>query len=338
MEWFGSMAWVGLCLASGTRSVVAERPLEAVFPVDWRAVPMIEAVRDLARRLDVPYILDASVTDEMTARPVRLSATHLNGRQAFRWTVRAVGLDAVLVDGAMMIAPPDRLPASWRLAGTLSNLATSRPADLEDGGAGNSADLRWRAVLSAHADLAWVDSPLSRVTKDLSDQCAVDVIFHSRILADQPLVRLAGRGLTWSAVAKALEEQLDVTTRFDDGAIWVEPRSSAASRPALPGEPGTAALEPVNGTSVLSALVEIILVDAEAGKIQETLRKAAGINCRVDGPAGTKVESMTARGRLIEVLEGARLLEGWEWELGNPDEMGRPILLIHMKASGRFVP
>ena len=41
-------------LSPGSAAAAGAGPLEATCPVDWRAVPLIEAVRDLAHRLDVP--------------------------------------------------------------------------------------------------------------------------------------------------------------------------------------------------------------------------------------------------------------------------------------------
>ena len=79
-------------------------------PIDWRATRLSDAIRQMSERLGVPYVVDSSVTDAILERPVRLAATHLSGRQAFRWTVRVADLDAILVNGAMLIAEPERLP------------------------------------------------------------------------------------------------------------------------------------------------------------------------------------------------------------------------------------
>jgi hypothetical protein len=308
-------------------------------PIDWRAVPLAQAVRELADRLEVAYILDASVSEEMMAKPVRLTARHLSGRQAFRWTARSAGLDAVVVDGVVMIGQAERFPRVWRLAGEISggpNAGSVPHSGLADSPDGMS---RWREVCSRRVDLTWADAPLSRVAKDTSERFGMDLVFHPQILEDQPLVRLEGEGLDWNAVGKALAEQLDAVSEYDDGVIRVEPRGTAASRPAPPPSgSGAAALAPRDNSSVLFRPVEMAFAGGSGQRLGETLRSAVGINCRVEVPGDARVGAISVRGGLLEFLEAARILDGWEWKITGGSESDGPILLIRAGGSGRSVP
>lgn len=317
---------VMICLGAVAPWAQGSEALEAVCPIDWRAVPLAEAVRELAGRLDMPYILDTSVTDEMMARRVRLAANHINGRQAFRWTVRVAGLDAALVEGAMMIAVPERLPSSWRATGTVSGKARGR------------APARTRAADPSPA-IRWVDVPLSRVWKDTSDHFGVDIVFHPRILDGQPLVRFEGDAVDLTELLGALDEQLNTRSDYEDGVIWVQPREVAASQPVRPtGEPDESALAAGDHISVLSKTVEIAFPGGRPELLAEVLSRHAGLECRVEAPEGVRLPAMSGRGRLAELLDAVRLLEGVEWRLSREVGASGTFLLILTYGSGRSVP
>lgn len=315
--------------------------LDQVCPVDWRAVPLIEAVRALAEQLDVPYILDATVDEEALARPVRLSAQHLDGRQAFRWTVRAAGLDAVLVDGAMMIARPDRLPGSWRAVGVVTGAAPSDPGSGPASAtqAAGTGDARWAEAWRRQADLAWADAPLSRLVRDVSDRFGVDLVFHAQILEDQPLVRFEGRQVDLAAVIRGLEERLDAVGRYEDGVLWVRPVSSATTPPVTATiSPSPSPLAPGSEVSVLSRPVRLTAEPATPVDLGQVFQRATGLQCRVGPPAQAQVPFLSAQGTLLEVLEAGRMLAGWNWKISPSDEPEKLILLIRTEGSGRSVP
>lgn len=337
---------VMICLGAIAPRAQDSEALEAVCPIDWRAVPLAEAVRELAGRLGTPYILDTSVTDEMMGRRVRLAAKHINGRQAFRWTVRGAGLDAVLVEGAMMIAVPERLPSSWRATGTVSGKASghsvARPQTAdpplhdsrsEEQPAGNED--RW----ARRKEPAWVDVPLSRVQKDICDWFEVDVIFHPRLLEDQPLIRLEGKAVDLTELLGALDERLNTRSEYEDGVIWVQPREVAASQPVRPtGEPDESALVAGDHISVLSKTVEIAFPGGGPGLLAEVLSRDAGLACRVEAAEEVRLPAMSGRGRLAELLDAVRLLEGVEWRLSREEGNSGTFLLILTYGSGRSVP
>lgn len=326
-----------LCgLVVGSSASRGEEGLDAPCPVDWRGIPVSEAVRELARRLSTPYILDSSVTDEMMARSVRFTAGHLNGRQAFRWTVRVAGLEAAFVEGTAMIAQPERLPLVWRKA----SAATNEGGQAETSPAAGAAAGQWQSAMAQKADLAWVDVPLSRVTRDISERFGIDVIFHPRIVADQPLIRLQGEQLGLAAVREALGTQLAVESQYDDGVLWVEPRDLAVSRPAAAASEGAGAAALAKGDpgSVLSRPIELRVESGKADDLGEALSRAAGIKCRVRVSSGAVLGPVAARGRLGEVLEAGRLVGGWEYKISPGDGTAGPILLIQVGGSGRSVP
>lgn len=326
-----------LCLGLGARTAGAA-DLAKPCPIDWRGVPLGQAVRELADRLDVAYILDPSVTQEVLGASVRLTAVHLNGRQAFRWTARAAGLDAVVVEGVVVIGRADRLPRVWRLSGSIPEAgpAGSRPSP--DDADSPTLEPRAGEFRNRRVDLAWLDAPLSRVRKDISDRFGIDLVFHARILEQQRLVRLEGPSLGWDDVENALGQQLDAVAEYDDGVIRVEPRP-ATSRPADPpagSDPTT--LAATDSDSVLFRPVEISFAGGNARNLGETLSRAAGINCRVEAPEGTQWGPISARGSLLEILEAARILEGWECKITAADGPDGSILLIRTGGSGRSVP
>lgn len=321
---------VAVCLCGlAVGPAAGNNPLSESCPIEWRGVPLAQAVGELAERLGVPYILDPSVSDEMMARPVRLAAVHLDGRQAFRWTVRSAGLDAVWVEGAMMIALPDRLPHNWKLTGVAGGSVRS------DGSRATANLNRWEVAQARRAALQWKDAPLSRVAKDISARFGLDVVFHPDILRDQPLVRLVGQDLELAAAIRSLEEQMSASCVYDDGVLWICLRGAAASQPALPaGETPYAALASEGDDSILSRPVEI----DGAEDLATALGQAAGMPCRFEGPPLGGPLRVWARGSLLEVLEVGRLLEGWEWTVTAPADAKKAILLIRTHASGRSVP
>ena len=101
-------------LALAAQAVAAASSLDELCPVEWRNVPLKQALEELTGRFRLPVLLDDSVTPEVARTPVRLFARHLTGRQALRWLARWAGLEAVFVDDNLLVAQPDRLPRIWR--------------------------------------------------------------------------------------------------------------------------------------------------------------------------------------------------------------------------------
>ncbi|MBI4581836.1 MAG: hypothetical protein HY718_19220 [Planctomycetes bacterium] len=327
MQWWWRVTMVWLGVGVVVRVGWAGGPMEEVCPVDWQAVSLGEAVRGLATRLEVPYLLDGSVTDGVLERRIRLFAAHLNGRQAFRWTVRSAGLEAVLVDGVMLVARPERLPATWRLSGAVGSGV---------GAATTAVDPRWTAARSLRADVSWVDVPLSRVARDVASTFSMDVVFHPDVLDAQALVRLEGAALSLDAVAGALDDQLSAISRYDDGVIWVEPASEPASRPGQNQAPATArASAPVREAGMLGQPVSLAFTGGSPPALEEELSRVLGVRCRVEVGSGSVLPPITARGRLFEVLEAARMVEGWRWQVVRPTGPQGVVLILRLGAPDR---
>lgn len=325
---------------AGAVSTAGAAGLEAVCPVDFAGVPLGEAVHELAVRLEVPYLVDASVSGETLSTRVRFFAAHLSGRQALRWTARSVGLDAILVRGTMLVAEPERLPVSWRAAGTADGPAAEQ--------AGAAA--RWQAARARQADISWVDTPLSVVARDVSGRFGVDLIFHPDILADQDLVQLDAPAANLETIRVALEEQLKATLSFVDGAWWAEPAVQTATQPASGPAAGTphadavgqppaptrppeiGGQEAVAPDEVLARRVRVGGPAQDWGAIGRQLGTAGGVECRIDS-AGRGVLAVEAEGPLADVLEAARILENWSWTLTPPPAAGKPVLSIRTGAT-----
>ena len=335
---------VGVC-ASGSVARAAGL-LDQPCPIEWRATPLGQAVQNLAERLSVPYVLDTSVTDEMLKGPVRLVAAHLTGRQAFRWTARSVGLDAVLVDGAMLIAKPDRLPLTWRATGIAGGEPGQEPSpggnppaadsDRSTARAANQRRSPWEQAQTRPAELTWVDAPLSRVARDISVQFGVDAVFDPIILAQEPLVRLEGTGLDWASVRKVLAEQLRATSRYDDGALWIEPAGAAGSGPAV--EQAETAPAPGTPGRRMVLLARPVSIEPGAGwkGLEQAFSRATGVACRIEHPHGVEPPSLAARGSVSEVLAAMKMLAGWTWRIDRSDAAGRRALVIVAPGPGRL--
>ena len=299
--------------AAGTLDALAQP-----CPIDWRDTRLSDAIRQLSDRLGVPYVLDSSVTDAMLDKQVRFAAAHLSGRQAFRWTVRVADLDAILVNGAMLIAEPERVPQIWQSLGTDGSNRGS-----ESGQGGISSPITppaWsQAAEVRRADLDWVEAPLSLVAHEVSVKFGVDLVFHPAILAEEPHIRLKGTGFDLKMVRKIFIEQMKASCRYDDGVLWVEPGSAnkaTDSRPAIElAATMPAGGVPIRGAALLTRTVSVELGGKDWGATERELSRSTGIPCRINAPAGTQPPVLSARGSLAEVLEALRLLAGWRWQL-----------------------
>ena len=112
-----SLLIVVLITPAVVTSAEGSSPLKGPCPVDWRGERLGEALPELAGRLAVPYILDASVDAVALAARVRMSARHLTGEQAFRWPPRNDFLPSGGRPGRNRPTPGGRLmmPAEPRL-------------------------------------------------------------------------------------------------------------------------------------------------------------------------------------------------------------------------------
>lgn len=315
-------------LAGATGSAAAE--LNKILPVEWRAVPLNDAINELSSRLNTPYVLDTSVTQETLTRPVRMSATRLTGRQAFRWTVRTVGFDAVLINGAMLIAAPDRLPRTWQIMGAIGPDGNPSRTDPQKTGLHMITESE-----ALRVDLDWMDAPLSRVSRDISDRFGVDVIFHSSILSAEPLIRLQGQDLNLETIRQAFAEQIGATCRYEDGVFWVQPDQANAKREGmeLPEPPSTMDTTPM-GPLPSSRPIRICVQNEGWNTLERQFSQTSGINCRIQVASGVEAPIMSARSTILEGLEALRLLAGWSWQFTLSPADQPADLVIHVPAPG----
>jgi hypothetical protein len=214
----------------------------------------------------------------------------------------------------MVIAPPGRLPEVWRLK--------------------DASDVRERLGGDRKMDADWVDVPLSRVARDFSAGFGIDLVFHPHILDAQPLVQLEGRGLSLQKVLEAIEDQLKVAGRYDDGAIWMEPLALAASRPE--GAASQPAAERSIGSGGWSA-GSLVPIDWPAGDwagFRRELGRAAGLTCEVHPPGrGVEQVPFAARGAWADVLEAGHLLGLWEWQVKGSAADRNAVLDVQLRPS-----
>jgi hypothetical protein len=303
----------GASHAPATRPATGTVGLKDACPILYRGTPFRTALAELADRLGVRYILDASIPAAILDEPVRMSALHLTGDQAFRWLARIGGVTAVLVDGMFLVAPDDRLPAVWRATGTSS--PSQRSLD----------EARLARLNTRRADIEWVDAPLSGVAEDVSGLFGVDVIFHPALLADSKLIYLKEAGVSLEAVREALARQLGARTEFYDGALWVCPADepprwlAATSRPAETQARDTEEFRVLP----LDAWVSVDRSASSWAALAAALGSAAGVPCSTEAAPGASYPGVEANGSVAEVLEGLRMLGLVSWNAepgGSPNE------------------
>lgn len=316
--------WIQYLVVTTTLAAQATtRPasLDAACPVDWRGASLAQALSELSGRLGVPCILDASVGEEAKQRRLRMTAKHLSGAEAFRWTARLAGLEAVLVDGTFLVASTDRIPAVWRT---------------RDQAAPGHADPRWLHARQRRATIQWIDTPPSGVAADVSAEFGLDMIFDPGLLEEPRLVCLEGGDLDLDRVLELLAGQLSVKFSFTDGALWARPagaegKASSASRPGAGPAPLSlpqASSRPVGG---LSAWVHLDGAIESWQAFGAQIQVASGMPCSVGGLTERTYPRFQTQGPVRDVLEAARLLGWLDWRVQNGSPGNTPLLQVEVR-------
>ncbi len=295
--------------------------LNDICPISWRGIPLRQALAELADRLGVRYILDASIPATALDEPVRMSASHLTGQQAFRWLARTGGVSAVFVDGVFLVAAEDRLPGIWRATGTGS------PEDRA------SEEGRWAKVNSRRVDVNWVDAPLTGVAEDVSSLFGVDVLYHPALLADPKLTYMKESGVDLDRVREVLGRQLNARTELYDGVLWVCPMGEVVQwLPATGPQADAAASQP---DEFSAAPVEKWLVVGRSATtwvdFADAVSTAAGVPCTVAGAEGARYPGIDAAGSVGEVLDGLRMLGMIAWNIAPQGPASGPSINIRLR-------
>lgn len=308
--------FVGLVLAA-TAPALAMPALQAPCPVEWAGIPLKHALSELSGRLGLPYMLDDSVPPEHLDTPVRLSALHLNGRQAFGWLARSVGLEAAVVDGTVLLAPRNRLPRTWRAA-------------IGPGAHPDRGPDRWRTASTRIISVEWLDVPLTRVARDLQLKLGIDVIFAPAIQEQGDLIRLEAADVATETVIRQLTDKLQARADFLDGALWVHP--SDHPTPTLPRTP-TSSPAPVDSTPA-SIMDRPIRLDSPINNwtgFADVLAENIGARPQIEIPARTTAPNIQAAGSIADILEAARLM-GWiTWQVGPSPNQNALLLNIRVR-------
>jgi len=317
---------VGLFVAGAVPLIAVAAPhagsLDEPCPVEWQGVRFADAARMLAERLGLTCVLDESVPPETADRRVRLYAAHLTGRQALRWLARWVELEAVVLDGTVLIADPQRLPRVWR-----------RLADREMDAL---SDEQARTLLARTGTVAWIDAPLSVVARNVASSFGVDLIFHPALVASQKVVYLPKEQAALGDVCRKVAAMLEARFEIRDGAIWMVPRDAQLRPPALP--PAAVASRPAGVPSRLEVLLAAPLAirppirDWDA--LAEAIATATGLDCRVEGGRTGGVPAFEAAGSAFEVLQAGALLGLFDYGVEPRGVGGRLSLVIRPLGSG----
>jgi len=318
-------------LAAGARFAPAAA-LDEIYPVEWRNVPFKQAVEELAGQYSLPVLFDASVTPEIAQAPVRLFARHLTGRQALKWLARWGGVEAVFVDGSLLIARPERLPRIWQKEVAAS--VGSQPAP----------QAPWLAIRDRLADLEWVDAPLSLVARDVSTRFGIDLIIHPEVLKAEHLINLQQTGITLGQLCDSLASQLEAGVDIADGALWVRPRGDlAATQPgtqpagsttrsaALRNPPASDGFPQVSLEALLARQVVIDPPVPDWATFAKRLTAGSRIDVKLQVAAGARPPDWVARGTVREILEAANLLGRLDYQIEPAGVGNGPVLLIKVR-------
>lgn len=322
----------GICsaalLAAGLQPAgAAPAPLDEPHPVEWRGIPLREVFDQLAHELKTPYVVDRAVPAEAMEQRIRLYAAHLTGGQAFRWAARLAGLEAVVRDGMVLLAPPQNLPRLWRLAG-------ESPAEAA------SAAERRRMLDERRINVTWIDMPLSSIARDISARLGIDVIFHPAILSAGGLVHFEDPDASLKTIRGVLEQQLKAQSEIFDGALWVVPADLEpdipATRPAVAVDAPPIAANQAEDTK--NPMNQFMMVDASIRSwtdFCDLLSRIAGVACRTVPEQAVFGSPLEARGTVAEVLEAARLLGRLTWRWIPGSEIAPPTIEIRPGPANR---
>ena len=295
--------------------------LNEICPISWRGTPLRQAFAELADRLGVRYILDASIPATALDEPVRISAVHLTGQQAFRWLARMGGVSAVFVDGVFLVAAEDRLPGIWRATGT------GAPADRA------SEEGRWAKVNSRRVDVNWVDAPLTGVAEDVSSLFGVDVLYHPALLVDPKLTYMTESGVDLDRVREVLSRQLNARTELYDGVLWVCPQGEVIQwLPAVGHQAEAVTSQPDEFNA--APLERWLMVGRSATTwvdFADAVSTAAGVPCTVAGAEAARYPGIDAAGSVVEVLDGLRMLGLIVWNIAPEGPSSGPRINIRLR-------
>jgi hypothetical protein len=277
-------------------------PVDEPCPVDFRGVPLGEAVAELAGRLQMPYVFDESVTAADLTEPVRMRAEYLTGLEVIIWLARLADLEGVHQQGAMFLARPARLPVSWKSA----NAADCRNV------AGDSDS----GIQLRRARISWLDTPMSQVAADVREGFGIDVIVHPVVLKRQRLVTHEADQASVADVCQVLAAQWECDATIVDGVVWIRP--VGWQKPPVPPAscPGDTATEgPWQTLSALqSSNIAVINRGTESWKAFADCLERCNVVCDIREDPASRYPDLVARGPVEDILEGARLIGAIRWE------------------------
>jgi hypothetical protein len=310
-------------------------PLQQICPVEWRGVPASTAFEELQARFKMTVAVRANVDPARLGEEVRLSASHLTGEQVFRWVARISKLDVLFTEDSVIITPMGQ-GTNKAAVGT----STTRSV--------------WPASAARRTSIHWNDTPLSRVSDDISAAFDVDVIFDAPVADDADLVTLEEANADLQTIAQGLAKQLEASVELLDGALWVHrpavTRQNPITRPDSqieqpkpqvempePPKPNSRPASRSQAISPSTPLAKTVSVPPGIAGWREwgqQLSQAAGCPILMDIPAGAVYPRIEAVGSLIDILEAGRVLGLFTW-LTEPATTGHDFTVrIRVRESG----
>ncbi len=191
--------------------------------VVWDGIPAVDALADLADRLQQPIWMADNIRQQCGKTQVYFSARHLNGFQLMGVLCRIAGLNWAPSEGVVVLTDSSKTPTAWRLSG-----AACKARILKD-------HPEWSRVDAARssADLDLVDVTPSAAVAALGTAYSVPVWLDPRLSESQSLVTVRGQAVP---LAKAMEEfaaQLNAQLVQADGVYWVQAEVRAPRLPSI---------------------------------------------------------------------------------------------------------
>lgn len=275
--------------------------------IDFQGLTFREALTELAARLGLPLVIDATTPADRLELRVRLYAAHLTGRQALHWLARWSDLDAAVVRGTAYIGPAERMPVAWRLGPRATDPGrTSAPNDPAPDHAAPDDEIPGRRK----SDIAWRDVPLSFVARDVASKYGIDIIFHRDLVARQELIHLKQEDLSLEALAQMLGKLLGAKYVPAWGALGFYPVDERGwdNEPDEMTRPGAVATQTQSAWPLTRAgWGSAVRIDAWR-TLRDRLASATGDRWRIEIPTTAPSPGLRFRGPVEDLLSAGKLL------------------------------
>jgi len=179
----------------------------------WEGITAADAFADLSNRTMQPIWMTDAARQESAQARVHLVARSLNGFQALSVLCRMAGLEWLMVEDVVAVAPAASTPTVWRLGG----------ANLRSRVLGDHPDWNRATPGKPTADVDLVDVTATVAAGQLSETYGLSLVLHGVLRTSQKLITLQGRSVPAREAVSELARQLGAQVREELGVVWLSP-------------------------------------------------------------------------------------------------------------------